>query len=243
MIAGLALLATLAGCGGSTEDAAAPVMPSVVGRQLDTALTDIKSAGFKDKVDVAGGGTFGIVDESIWQVCTQSPEAGSPIATAPQLSVKRLCEEGTKDTTTTTSESVSSPPVTQPEVPLTVQTSPELAAVLAEGNDCNDSIQRFADANAGKLIEFDGFVADMMNHQDYKTRWDILMYAGNYSTTSFNGPNMKYSNVQFADLNVTGPNAPEQVAEGDSLHFVARVDYFNKTQCLFYLKPVSTSAR
>ena len=118
MIAGLALLAALASCGGSTEEAAAPVMPDVVGRLLDTALNEINSAGFKEKVDVAGGGTFGIVEEANWQVCTQSPEAGSSISTAPQLSVKRLCEDSTEGTTTTSSPasspSPSDPPATQP---------------------------------------------------------------------------------------------------------------------------------
>ena len=133
--------------------------------------------------------------------------------------------------------------MTQPEVPLTVQTSPELAALLTGSDDCGDSVQQFANTHPGSLIEFDGSVADMMHYEKYETRWDILIYAGDYSTTSFRGPSFKFSNVNYYDLHVDGPNAPEQVAEGDNLRFVARVDYFDIRSCLFFLKPVSTSAR
>lgn len=65
-----------------TDNAA--VMPDVTGRQLDVALDDIKQTGFDDEVEVVGGGTFGIVDKSNWQVCEQSPAAGQAV-TAPRL--------------------------------------------------------------------------------------------------------------------------------------------------------------
>src|SRR6478735_2098652 len=53
-----------------------PTMPGVVGRQLDTALQDIKLAGFKGDVDISGGGMLGVIDKANWKVCKQSPEAG-----------------------------------------------------------------------------------------------------------------------------------------------------------------------
>ena len=74
---------TIAGCGssgsGSSEGDAstdAVVMPDVVGKQLDVALSDIERGGIDDEVEVLGGGTFGVVDESNWMVCEQLPEAG-----------------------------------------------------------------------------------------------------------------------------------------------------------------------
>ena len=47
------------------------VMPDVKGQKLDVALSDIKRAGFEDKVDVVGGGIFGVVVKSNWEVCGQ----------------------------------------------------------------------------------------------------------------------------------------------------------------------------
>ncbi|MCA0250802.1 MAG: DUF732 domain-containing protein [Actinobacteria bacterium] len=77
----------LAGCGSP----AAPVMPDVLGKTLDVAKSDIKRVGFKDTVEVLGGGLFGILDEKNWMVCEQTPSAGDVIADNPRLVVDRSC--------------------------------------------------------------------------------------------------------------------------------------------------------
>jgi hypothetical protein len=86
--ASIMLAATLSACG-SDEPA---VMPDVTTRRLDIALSDIEKAGFEDEVEVLGGGTFGILDESNWTVCDQEPAAGDDLSTAPRLVVDRACE-------------------------------------------------------------------------------------------------------------------------------------------------------
>lgn len=86
-----------AGCA-SGESAPDAVMPAVVGEQLDVALSDIERAGFDDDVEVVGGGTFGVVVESNWQVCEQTPAAGEAL-TAPRLTVDRSCDEVASETT------------------------------------------------------------------------------------------------------------------------------------------------
>jgi beta-lactam-binding protein with PASTA domain len=79
---------TLTACG----DDQPTVMPDVASRRLDIALSDIERAGFEDEVEVLGGGTFGVVDESNWMVCDQEPSAGTEISSAPRLTVDRECE-------------------------------------------------------------------------------------------------------------------------------------------------------
>ena len=69
-------------------------MPDVVGKRLDVAISDVKRAGFNDDVEVLGGGTFGIVDESNWLVCSQEPADGTTISTAPRITVDRSCDAG-----------------------------------------------------------------------------------------------------------------------------------------------------
>lgn len=239
----LAAGVTLAACGGSSGSSSeSKSMPAVVGKKLDVALSEIKTAGFTGKVDVSGGGTFGVVNESNWEVCTQSPDAGEPLTDTPKLAVDRSCGGSSESAAASTSSSA--PPTTVSEVVLSAANNPELAAILADSNDCSDSIQAFALKYAGRTIEFDGNIANMVNHEEMKTRYDFLIRPGDFSTTRAVGPNFKFENVNATyDLRLTGPNIPAYVGEGNNLHFVVKIVEFNKTQCLFYVKPVSTSVR
>lgn len=83
-------LVVLTGCG---EDEVV-VMPDVTDARLDLALSDIERAGFGDEVEVVGGGVFGVVDESNWVVCEQTPASGEGIGEAPRLVVDRSCDSG-----------------------------------------------------------------------------------------------------------------------------------------------------
>src|SRR3954462_10159799 len=114
LVAVAVVVTALAGCVGGGKSASPPntttVMPDVKGRQLDVALSDIKRVGFEDKVEVIGGGTFGIVDKSNWTVCDQLPAAGQALKDAPRLTVDRSCGDGATESTTrsTTTPSASS---------------------------------------------------------------------------------------------------------------------------------------
>jgi hypothetical protein len=105
-------------------------MPGVTGRQLDVALDGIKRAGFEDEVDVDGGGTFGVVVESNWEVCDQSPAAGDAIKEAPRLTVDRSCDDGSSSgsTQTTTSE----PEQTTTSAPAYTYAGPTYEVVTAD---------------------------------------------------------------------------------------------------------------
>ena len=90
-LAAITVIALLIGATGCNEEDAE--MPDVENRRLDIALSDIERAGFSpDDVEVVGGGMFGVVDESNWQVCTQEPAAGELIGSAPRVVVDRSCE-------------------------------------------------------------------------------------------------------------------------------------------------------
>jgi hypothetical protein len=77
----------LTGCGPGKQ----VTMPAVRGEKLDAAKSDIKGAGYKKDVDVQGGGLLGVVIESNWEVCDQSPAAGESLTTTPRLEVARHC--------------------------------------------------------------------------------------------------------------------------------------------------------
>lgn len=58
------------------EAAARPpvIVPDVVGLRLDVAEDEVENLGLS--WEVIGGGTFGVVSDSAWTVCSQKPYAG-----------------------------------------------------------------------------------------------------------------------------------------------------------------------
>jgi hypothetical protein len=110
-LVGVAFVASCASSGESASDDLA-TMPDVVGERLDVAQSDLSAAGVdEDDVEVVGGGTFGVVDESNWTVCEQSPAAGSA-ANDVRVVVDRSCDEEGAETETTTSPTTTSPSTT-----------------------------------------------------------------------------------------------------------------------------------
>lgn len=103
-----ALIVGLSACG-SDEPL---VMPDVTGQGLDVALSDIERAGYDEEPEVLGGGMFGVVVESNWTVCEQSPEAQAEITETPRLVVDRSCDDEVEEES---EEPPSEAPAKEPE--------------------------------------------------------------------------------------------------------------------------------
>lgn len=131
------LALTLTGCGSGEPS----VMPDVTGKHLDVAKSDIERAGYGGDIEVVGGGLFGVVDESKWTVCEQTPTAGADVKD-PRLVVDRECGNG-EDASPSPSQSPE-PTASAPEVEPTDTT---LAEVLDRLNS-NELI-------AGEVYRFD----------------------------------------------------------------------------------------
>ncbi|HET9084105.1 MAG TPA: DUF4839 domain-containing protein [Candidatus Limnocylindrales bacterium] len=125
---------------------------------------------------------------------------------------------------------------------LTTGNSPQVAALMKVSDYCDGTIAPVAGEIGGKTIEFDGSIADMANHGDYDTRYDILIAPGDKGPDSTVGPSFKFEDVNVFDLNFTGA-APSAVGVGDRFRFVAQVVKYDQDQCLLFLAPVSTSVR
>lgn len=109
-LAAFAIALPLAGC--AEEEPAS--MPDVVGKRLDVAKSDVERAGFDDEIEVLGGGTFGVVVESNWTVCSQEPASGAAVSSAPRLVVDRECKAAPEPTPSETSPEESADPVLEP---------------------------------------------------------------------------------------------------------------------------------
>ena len=96
----------------------------------------------------------------------------------------------------------------------------------------------------GRTIDFDGNIAYMNPHGSYTTRSDLLIAAGDYSTTAFAGPKFQFWDVNITnDLHLTGSNIPDTIGMGTNLRVVAEVGEYNSTSGLFLLEPVRTEVR
>lgn len=260
-ILSLAVLA-VAGC----TESEPTLMPDVTGHQLDVALSDIDRAGISEEIEILGGGVFGVVDESNWLVCEQLPEGGSEVTDAPRLTVDRECpnlsdkatEEAKPESDAATEPPVESKPEpsVEPEpsdepapkhtaeaedVTLTPENSADLAALLALSDYCDASIAEFADSYRGQTIAFPGNIAAMGPHGNAKTRFDILVGAGDYSETSAPGPAFQFRDVNTTyDLHYVG-DTPGTIGVGTNLDITAEVLEYEPNTCLFLLEPIATS--
>lgn len=115
--------------------------------------------------------------------------------------------------------------------------------MLKERGPGTQPIEEFAVKYAGRIISFDGNIAYMNNHGSYSTRFDFLIYPGDYSETTVRGPNFKYEDCAYRDFGFTGDTAPDSVRVGDNLRFTARIESYIHNSELFMLDPISTETR
>jgi beta-lactam-binding protein with PASTA domain len=112
----------LASCAPAAEKGGTSAyVPKVVGERLDVAKSDLEHAGLsEDDIEVVGGGTFGVIDESNWTVCEQRPGPGQAMTESARVIVDRVC---------TAESDASASPTTAP-----VQTTVPVTAVPVEAS-------------------------------------------------------------------------------------------------------------
>lgn len=125
----------------------------------------------------------------------------------------------------------------------TVENCEELAEILTLKDPMDSKIESFARRYKGEIIEFDGNTAYVSHHGSYNTRFDFLIYAGDYSETSVSGPSFQFSDVSYHDLHLTGSNVPDAFGIGLNIHVIARVEDYNSFNGLFQLTPISITMR
>jgi hypothetical protein len=143
----------------------------------------------------------------------------------------------------TAPETTPSTPETQDASPLTAANNPEFAALLRLGDYCDDSVAAFSEKYADRVITFDGSIDAMNRHGDATTRYDILIGAGDFSTTKALGPSFQFNDVNTTfDMHYVG-TVPDQIGVGTNLTVSASVGQYDPNTCLFQLDPVETAVR
>jgi len=128
---------------------------------------------------------------------------------------------------------------------LTIENCEDFASILLKNAEVDSSYSDFAEAYKGRTIEFDGCITYLINHDDYDTRYDILLSAGDYvdEDTANPGPVFKFEDVNTMNLGIEDLFLPGFVSIGNNVHVIAEVKDFNSDTGLFFLNPVSVTER
>lgn len=126
----------------------------------------------------------------------------------------------------------------EPTQPSTEEVPEEDLSSLLSSSDTDASW--FSSAYRGRTITFDGWVANMVNHENYDTRYDVLILAGDNGVSPMTGPNFRLTDVNFYDMNVTNADS---LRGGDNITITAIVGEYNSTADWLELDPVSISVR
>lgn len=118
----------------------------------------------------------------------------------------------------------------------------EFKHIITDSNDV-DAYKAFVEKFRGKTIEFDANIAHMVLSGNYKTRYNILIYSGDYSEISSPGVGFHIQNKNIVnDLKLIGDNIPDTIGAGQNIHIIAEVlDYADND--LIIIDPIETRIR
>ena len=152
-------------------------------------------------------------------------------------------EENTnlEDTTKNNNQNIEAETVSD-EV-LTINNCKELANILSNKSEIDESYLSFASKYAGRTIEFDGRIDYLVNHENYNTRYDILVSAGDYDPNSQIGPTFKFKDVGAYDLDLETLYLEDEIEVGKNVRIIAKVGKFDSNSMLFFLDPISVTSR
>ncbi|HFI0079411.1 MULTISPECIES: DUF4839 domain-containing protein [Streptococcus] len=116
--------------------------------------------------------------------------------------------------------------------------NPEFAYILNNFDEAKT--QEFVEKYKGQIVEFDGHVAYMHSHENYKTRFDFLLNVGDWEEGNYVGI-MAFENLAFHELKFV--DETDTVSTGTNLHIKARIINAAKKGQLIYLEPVELRSR
>ena len=152
-----------------------------------------------------------------------------------------------KETSTATTNITTSSPSTTETA--STSSSHSTAVITIDNNeefknllqtDDQNTIKDFIKKYKGQTIEFDGHIANLLKK---KSKYDILIYAGDYHPDEATGPNFKFVEISLISNLVFNPFNGENIREGQNVHIKAKVGAYKEEQELVYLSPSEVSPR
>ena len=252
-------LIVLSGCSGETAEGIKMPFSSGVckGENYQEIIADLEEAGFTNiQVEIMDDLITGFLtkDGEVEQVSVDGEAKYDPVArypkdvesvvtyhTFPQKDEPEEPEEPNEP------ESSSEPIVDSQEQPenITTENNAEFLAVMAVANEYDSIVGEFVEKYKGQTIEFDGCIVLVANHEDYDTRYDVLLSAGDYvdEDTVNPGPLFKMEDVNVTDMGISDLYLPDFVGVGHNVHVAAKIVSYDYDRGLFMLDPVLVEER
>lgn len=145
------------------------------------------------------------------------------------------------NTSSSSTESSSTSPAQSAVI--TTENNEEFKALLQ--TDDSSTITDFVQKHKNQIIEFDGHIADIAHYKNYKTKFDMLIYGGDYLGTEQapSGPNFKFVNVTTVSNSAFKSFNGENISKGQNVRIKAQIGNYNSTQDIVYLSPIEVSPR
>lgn len=142
------------------------------------------------------------------------------------------------ETTKPSSTTQDKPVVKDPNI--TIDNNADFAALMKITDQTDAAtIRSFVNSHKGKVVEFDGCVALMMQHGNYKTRFDVCLAGGDYTGRVY-GPLFSFEDVNFYEMNVSGTDT---VAGGMLFRIAGEIKGYSTEGGYIILEPVFMRAR
>ena len=172
-------------------------------------------------------------------IVEKSVEKTNEVSSTSQSSTS-ISSSSTSTSSSSTESSSTSP--AQSAV-ITTENNEEFKALLQ--TDDSSTITNFIQKYKGQIIEFDGHIADIAHYKNYKTKFDMLIYGGNYlgAEQAPSGPNFKFVNITTVSNSAFNSFNGENISKGQNVHIKAQIGNYNSTQDLVYLSPIEVSLR
>lgn len=124
---------------------------------------------------------------------------------------------------------------------ITVENNADFATLMKITDQTDtENIKKLIAPLIDNIVEFDGCIVLMMNHNNYKTRFDVCLAGVDYDAERVYGPLFSFEDVSFYSMDVSGTDT---VAQGMNFHITAKVKGFDDESNTVSLDPVSLVAR
>ena len=245
----------------SSKDCAGSDYEDVLGSFQDAGFTNIETKAIEDlvlgwitkdgeieEVEVDGHTTFSANSKYLPEVKIiityhTFPPKKEPVSdpptkpTEPEKAPASQPEETSQPSSASGEASSQVEPEPDPEIEgsLTIENCPALLAMLAAKGENDPCYAEFAETYRGKTIEFDGCIVSIANHENYKTRYDLLVQGGDFvdPNTANLGPYFSLRNVAGTSISSFG----DSIRIGSNVHIVAEVVDYNSNNFWFTLSP------